>query len=94
MKFGSWKCIDEGQGAVPHGAAEIENSPRLEVWKTITNKLRCGTADVIVHRSHHAKRIEIDAAVIERTGGDIIRSTLTTVTTGHAMDIHTDCVLR
>ena len=94
MNLSLWERIDEGQRAMSDRAAEIQYSAWLEVRKSIANELRSGTADVIVHRSHHAKRIEIDAAVIERAGGDITRPTFTTVTAGHAMDIHADCILR
>lgn len=94
VHLGLRKGVDEGQGAVADGTAEIENSLRLEVRIPIAHELRGRTTDVVVHRTHHAERIEVDAAIVERAGRHVACATFAAVAARHTVDIDTDCIFR
>jgi hypothetical protein len=51
-------------------------------------------ADVVVVGAHHAERVEVYAAVVQRTDSDIAATEIVAVTAGHAVDVHADHVAR
>ena len=94
MHFGVGERIDERQRAVAHRAAHVEDAPRFEIRVMIADELRGRAADVVVHRPHHAERIDVDAAVVQRAGRHVAMPRITCIAAGHAVDVHAGHVFR
>ena len=90
----SGEGVDERRRAVADGAAHVEGCAAGAARMALADELRRRAADVVVVRAHHAERIQVDAAVVERADREVVGTAFATVAAGHAVDVDAGDVLR